>query len=353
VTRYSEELLGEYRGIGDPRAWAAAIAFFGVAFFWFGGWPPWVARAAQLSSTYALSFLAISFMRLALPWPQPFAVPAILSSLIVGASALWPAIALPSLGGTPSANAPLLPSFVWAVVFVGSMIIPGLFTRRAEQARRQEEAQRHAVELEREAHLKQLAEMRLKALHAQIEPHFLFNTLGNVQHLLRTSPPAADRMLESLIHYLKSAVPQMRSGTSTVGEELARVEAYLAIMEVRMGARLRYRIDVPDEARSEPLPPLSLLTLVENAVKHGVDPNPAGGSIRIEGRMSGASLTLRVIDDGIGFKSEIGSGVGLTNLRDRLFAIHGDAAALEMAARNPSGVEATLTISLASHAAAR
>ncbi len=195
--------------------------------------------------------------------------------------------------------------------------------------------------------------MRLKALHAQIEPHFLFNTLGNVQHLLRTSPPDADRMLESLIHYLKSAVPQMRSGTSTVGEELARVEAYLAIMGVRMGARLRYRIDVPDEARGQPLPPLSLVTLVENAVKHGVDPNPAGGSIRIEGRMNGASLTLRVIDDGIGFTSEIGSGIGLTNLRDRLFAIHGDAAALEMAARNPSGVEAALTIPLASHEAAR
>ncbi len=154
MTRYSEELLGEYRGIGDPRAWVAAIVFFGVAYLWFGAWPPWVARAAQLSSTYAFSFLAISFMRLALPWPQPFAMPAILSSVIVAMSALWPAIALPSLGGTPSANAPILSSFVWAAIFVGPMIIPGLFARRAEQERRQEEAQRHARELEREAHLK-------------------------------------------------------------------------------------------------------------------------------------------------------------------------------------------------------
>lgn len=351
--RYSEELLAEYRGIGDLRAWAAAIVFFGAAYLWFGAWPAWVARAAQLVSTYALSFIAMSFMRLVLPWPQHFAVPAIASFFIVGGSALWPAILLQTLNVAPPAREPILSSFIVAAIFAGGMIIPGLFVRRAEQARRREDAARHARELEQQTHLKQLAEMRLKALHAQIEPHFLFNTLGNVQHLLRTSPGDADTMLESLIRYLKSAVPQMRSGISTVEEELARVEAYLAIMGVRMGKRLHYDVDVSAEARELPVPPLSLMTLVENAVKHGVDPKPLGGSIRIAGRMDSGTLILAVIDDGVGFTSEIGGGIGLTNLRDRLSAIHGRGASLELRSGHPSGVEATLSISSPSHAIAR
>jgi sensor histidine kinase YesM len=350
--RYSEELLDEYRGIGDVRAWAAAIILFAVAYLWFGAWPAPVARAAQLLATYALSFIAISLMRLSLPWPQPFAVPTVLSFAIIGASAIWPAIGLQALGSAPSSREPFLSSFIVAAIFASAMIIPGLFARRAEQSRRQEEAERHARELEQQTHLKQIAEMRLKALHAQIEPHFLFNTLGNVQHLMRTSPADADKMLESLIQYLKRAVPQMRTGVSTVGEELARVDAYLAIMGVRMGARLRCGIDVPADAHDHALPPLSLVTLVENAVKHGIDPNPAGGSIRIEGRVDGASLTLAVIDDGVGFTAEIGSGVGLTNLRERLIAIHGVAASLELGARQPSGVAATLTIPIVTDAAA-
>jgi signal transduction histidine kinase len=351
--RYSEELLGEYRGCGDLRAWLAAIAFFGAAYLWFGAWPPWVARAAQLVATYALSFVALSFMRLALPWPQHFAVPAVLSFVIVGASALWPAILLQAPGVAASAREPILSSFIVAATFAGAMIIPGIFMRRAEQDRRRADAERHTRELEQQTHLKQLAEMRLKALHAQIEPHFLFNTLGNVQHLLRTSPADADTMLESLIRYLKSAVPQMRSGVSTVGEELARVEAYLAIMRVRMGPRLRYHIEVSAEAREHLLPPLSLMTLVENSVKHGVDPKPAGGFIRVVGCMEGATLTLAVIDDGVGFTREIGGGIGLTNLRDRLSAIHGGTASLDLSPRDPGGVEAILTIHATTHAVVR
>ena len=351
--RYSQDILDEYRGIGDLRAWGIAIVVFAAAYLWFGAWPPWTARAAQLLATYALSFLGISFMRIALPWPQPFAVPAALSLFIVALCAIWPAIALQAAGSAPQPAAPFLSAFTVASIFAGAMIIPGLFVRRADQARRADEAQRHARELEQQTHLKQLAEMRLKALHAQIEPHFLFNTLGNVQHLLRKSPADADKMLESLIRYLKSAVPQMRSGTSTVGEELARVEAYLAIMAVRMGPRLRYAIEVPAQAHAHALPPLSLLTLVENAVKHGIDPNPRGGLIRIEGRANGASVTFDVIDDGAGFTSEIGSGIGLTNLRDRLAAIHGNAASLELRARHPSGVQATITLPISPDAIPR
>jgi signal transduction histidine kinase len=341
--RYSAGLLGEFRGVGNPLALAAAIAIVGIAFFGEIG-VAWGARTVQLLATYFIAFLGLALARAFMPWPQRFVVPLLLAIATVCAAALWPAIGLHR--ASAAINSPLSLAFDYGlgVVFAGALILPGIFTRRGEEARRHAEHERHARELEQETHLKQLAEMRLKALQAQIEPHFLFNTLANVQHLLRTSPPEADLMLESLIRYLKSAVPQMRSAISTVGEELARIEAYLAIMRVRMGERLRYEIAVPAEANGEPLPPLSLMTLVENAVKHGIEPRAAGGAIRIEGLIEREALVLRVIDDGVGFTSELGAGIGLTNLRDRLAAIHGGTATLELARREPSGVDATLRI---------
>jgi sensor histidine kinase YesM len=342
--RYSEGLLGEFRGVGNPYAFIAAIVFIAVAYLG-GAVSPWSARLAQLLSSYMLAFAGLSLIRSCLPWPQRFAVPFAIALLVVCLSAIWPAIALQSRAERLAFPRETLAfDFVLGLLFGGALTLPTLFVRRGEELRHRAEADRHARELEQQMHLKQLAEMRLKALHAQIEPHFLFNTLANVQHLLRTSPQEADLMLESLIQYLKSAVPQMRSGTSTVGEELARAEAYLAIMRVRMGDRLRYAIEVPIEVRTQALPPLSLITLIENAVKHGIEPRPAGGSIRIEGRLNGESLALRVMDDGVGFSSEIGSGIGLTNLRARLEAIHGSSASLELAARETGGVEAALTI---------
>lgn len=341
--RYSEAVLGEFRGVGSPLALIAALVVAGVA--WHGGPAAlWSARAAQLLSTYFLAFVGLSLIRASIPWPQHFAVPLGAAIAIPGFSALWPAIALqalPSMSGPPHSFAF---DYGLGLVFTEALILPGIFAQRANEDRRDAERVRHARELEQQTHLKQLAEMRLKALQAQIEPHFLFNTLANVQHLVRTSPADADRMLESLIRYLKSAVPQMRSGASTVGEELARVEAYLAVMRVRLGDRLRYEIAVPAALNGEPLPPLSLVTLVENAVRHGIEPRPAGGSIRVEGSVDGQTLALRIVDDGVGFTSELGDGIGLTNLRDRLAAIHGNAASLDLAVRQPSGVEATLRI---------
>src|SRR5260221_9272296 len=179
-------------------------------------------------------------------------------------------------------------------------------------------------------------------MHCRVRPPFPITPPNTGKRGSHPPPADADKMLESLIQYLKSSVPQMRTGASTVGEELARVEAYLAIMGVRMGKRLRSCTQVAAEAYGHALPPLSLVTLVENAVKHGLDPSPLGGSIRIEGHVNGAKLTLAVIDDGVGFTSESGHGIGLTNLRDRLAAIHGRAASLGLGSRNPSGGAAAL-----------
>src|SRR4029077_12107813 len=122
-------------------------------------------------------------------------------------------------------------------------------------------------------------EAKLQLMQAQVEPHFLFNTLANVQHLVETDPPAATRMLDSLIHYLRAALPQMRESGTNLGRELDMARAFLEINRVRMGKRLDFAIDVPDTLKSRAFPPMMLISLVENAVKHGVDPCCESSSI--------------------------------------------------------------------------
>jgi sensor histidine kinase YesM len=346
--RCSARILDDFLGPGSRAAWlAAALAVSAMAVFARGS--PLLVNFLLMLSSYALAHAMLWFARSRLPWPLELwkvfalAIGATVSSALLVALGVQGVVDFFGDAGT------LAPRLAIASVFTGACVLPRILLRASEEGRRAKEEERHARELEQESHLKQLAQMRLMALQAQIEPHFLFNTLANVQHLVRTSPAAADEMLGSFIRYLKSAVPQMRAGTSTVGEEVARVEAYLAIMRVRMGERLRYRVDVPREVHDLPLPPLSLVTLVENSVKHGLEGKPAGGMIRVEGCVDEGVLKLRVIDDGLGFKDDLGSGIGLTNLRERIAAIHGDHATLDLAMREPCGVEATLSIPLGVH----
>jgi two-component sensor histidine kinase len=195
---------------------------------------------------------------------------------------------------------------------------------------------------------RQLVELRLNALQAQIEPHFLYNTLANVQELVRTSASDAEKMLQHLITYLKAAIPEVRSGTGRLGQEMERAHSYLQIMQIRMGTRLRFEIDVAEELRSIPVPPLGVLTLVENAVKHGIDRLPQGGMVTVRAIREGNDLTLKVYDTGIGFGDNLGSGMGLNNLRERLDTLYAKQATLELTHRQPHGVEATLRIPIKS-----
>jgi len=190
----------------------------------------------------------------------------------------------------------------------------------------------------------QTAEARLQMLEAQIEPHFLFNTLAHVRRLYETDHAAGARMLGNLKDYLSVALPQMRASDSTLGRELDHAKAYLEIQQIRMGQRLAYAIDVADALRSARLPPLMLLTLVENAIKHGLTPVPAGGRIDIHARVEAGRLRVEVADTGQGFTKSGGGGAGLANIRARLAAHFGAQASLALALNSPRGVVATLSL---------
>ena len=214
-----------------------------------------------------------------------------------------------------------------------------LARRVAERRRREQQAATQT------ATDKELAQARLNLLHAQVEPHFLYNTLASAQYLTRSEPAQADRMLGHLIQYLRHSLPSAEETLSTLGEELERARAYLEILKIRMGARLEMRIDVPDALRAVTLPPMMLQTLVENAIKHGLEPKPGGGTVWILARRDGDSVAITVADDGQGFGAAGGgTGIGLKNVRERLQLVYGPRASLAVVANVPDGVAATLTV---------
>jgi signal transduction histidine kinase len=198
---------------------------------------------------------------------------------------------------------------------------------------------------------RQTTEARLQALQAQIEPHFLFNTLANIRMLYDAGSTDAKSLVRDLSKYLETAIPQIRDPGSTLGREIRLVEAYLGILKVRMGERLGTAIDVPDELEDASFPPMMLSTLVENAVKHGINPRPSGGKIRIHAERRENRLQVSVIDNGVGFPSGFGSGVGLANTRARLAALDGDAGRLELDANPGGGVIARIELPYRSVAA--
>jgi signal transduction histidine kinase len=208
--------------------------------------------------------------------------------------------------------------------------------RQHEQALK---AVKRAQELERTA-----LHAKLSALQAQVEPHFLFNTLANLKYLIRTDGDAAQRMLDHLVGYLQNALPDMRTVSSTARRELDLARAYLSIMQIRMGERLRYRIDAADAALELPLPPAMLISLVENAVKHGLERASRPGTIAISAEARDGGLRVTVRDDGIGLTGHGGQGFGLANIHERLALLYGARASLTVSAAEPCGVEAVLTV---------
>jgi hypothetical protein len=197
---------------------------------------------------------------------------------------------------------------------------------------------------------KQAIEAELKLMQAQVEPHFLFNTLASVQFLTETDPPRANLMLGHLLAYLRAALPQLRSDSSTLGQEIDLAQAYLSIMQMRMGSRLAFAIDVPADLRARRFPPMLLMSVVENAIKHGLEPRAEGGTIRLEARHSGERLAVAVVDDGRGLRDKLGHGVGLTNLRERLQALYAASARFTLEEMAPHGARATIEIPFDEHA---
>ena len=226
--------------------------------------------------------------------------------------------------------------------FIIGLCVSWIFTLKFREALIQEQFLKS--EADRNLLSKQAVEAELKLMQAQIEPHFLFNTLASVQFLIETDPPRAEQMLGHLIAYLRAALPQLRSGSTTLGQEADLARAYLSIMQMRMGARLDYAIDVPESLRTHPFPPMLLMSVIENAVKHGIEPQAAGGRIRLEALRSGDSLTVLVADTGNGLSDQIGQGVGLSNLRERLKALYGDHARFTLDSNGAHGARATIAL---------
>ena len=213
-------------------------------------------------------------------------------------------------------------------------------TRRVAERRRNEKAAAAQTAVEKE-----LTVAKLSLLHAQVEPHFLYNTLASAQLLTRSDPARADEMLGHLIQYLRHSLPRTQDEMSTLGAELERAMAYLEILKIRMGPRLEVQVDVPEALRATPLPPMMLQTLVENAIKHGLEPRTGGGTVWIRARNSDDGVAITVADDGDGFNAGTGgTGIGLKNVRERLQLRHGERAALAVVANFPAGVAATITV---------
>ena len=225
-------------------------------------------------------------------------------------------------------------------VFLSPWIALGALVWQKEALARE---QALALDLARSETERLTLDARLNLLQAQVAPHFLFNTLANVQALVEAGSPKAPEVLKSLIAYLRAAVPRLHESATTLGQEVELVRAYLELMRTRMPDRLSFELNVDPATKSLRCPPMTLLTLVENAVRHGIDPGEEGGRIAVDVRRAGNRCQVRVADSGVGLQaSDRGLGTGLAALRERLALIFGESARLQVRAREPRGVVAEI-----------
>lgn len=188
---------------------------------------------------------------------------------------------------------------------------------------------------------KQLVQAQMRMLQAQIEPHFLFNTLANIQTLIPRAPEKASLMMDNFIAYLRQSLTASRAQQGTVKQEVDLLRNYLELLKIRMGDRLQFEFDIEPDLQSASLPPMLLQPIVENAIKHGLEPKVEGGRVRVSAHRSGATMVLTVTDNGLGFSEHAdssGAGVGLANLRERLAVLYDGQATLTVADAKPGTV---------------
>jgi signal transduction histidine kinase len=249
-----------------------------------------------------------------------------------------------AVGATPAGEGPgyMLMVFTSWLGSAAILVAGYVFYLRAQSA----DSEARTAELRRGALETQQLATRLRLLQAQVEPHFLFNTLSNIRRLAQTDAGAGRAMLGQLSRYLRAALPRMREHETTLADEIELVRAYLGLQQVRMGARLETAIDAPPALLEARVPPMMLATLVENAIKHGIAPLAEGGAIRISAQKADGALKLTVADTGRGLAASSGTGVGLANIRARLAALYGASAGLRLEANSPRGVAAVITLPL-------
>lgn len=238
----------------------------------------------------------------------------------------------------------------WFKSFV-SLLVLALFATKAlvgGKKRAEAETQTANAAAERESMQRQLSEAKMQMMQAQVEPHFLFNTLASVEHLIETDPPRASAMQRSLIQYLRAVLPQMRENAviTNLGREADMVQAYLNLLKMRMEERLIVDFQIPDGLRTAAFPPMMLQSMVENAIKHGLECKPSGGTLKVLAEVAHNKLRVSVIDDGLGFGAvpSDGTGLGLPTIRERLKLLHGEQAQLLIAPNTPSGVCVTIEV---------
>ena len=302
------------------RVWGLALVLMLV----FGLFEQWPARLPRWLARWALQVLAVALavpLTTAAIWivsTEPSALPFWREQNRLGG---WAVLTLPSL------------------LIVPWVVLAALLRQRETFVREQA----LAFSLERSELARQALDARMKLLQAQVQPHFLFNTLANVRELVDTGSAQASTVLGHLIDYLRAAVPRLDDGAATVAQELQLVRAYLAVMQMRIPDRLQFSVQADSTALPLPCPPLTLLTLVENAVRHGIDPSEAGGRIDVGVRLQGGRLHLRVADTGVGLQaggSSLGNslGTGLSALRERLQLAIGPDVQLRLAEQGPHGL---------------
>jgi sensor histidine kinase YesM len=276
-------------------------------------------------------------------WLPPWAVP--VSALALAAPLVTALVYVISTGGDVRAfvgTPERVAGFVW---IAGSGLVLGLLTAAAALVReRLSTAERRALalELERSRLEKQAVDAQLALLQAQVEPHFLFNTLANVQALVESGSPRAADVLKSLIAYLRATLPRLNDPQATLGQELALVRAYLELMQMRMPDRLQFALQAQPGLLALRFPAMALLTLVENAVRHGIDPAEAGGRIEVGAARTAAGPLVWVADTGVGMSEHAQPGLGLANLRSRIAATFGPEARLTLSENPPHGLRAEI-----------
>ncbi|MBB5609802.1 MULTISPECIES: sensor histidine kinase [unclassified Janthinobacterium] len=232
-------------------------------------------------------------------------------------------------------------SLLVLALFAMKALVGGKKRAEAETVTANEAAERASMQ-------RQLSEAKMQMMQAQVEPHFLFNTLASVEHLIQTDPPRAAKMQRSLIQYLRAVLPQMRDNAliTNLGREADMVQAYLNLLKMRMEERLTVDFQIPDGLRTAAFPPMMLQSMVENAIKHGLEVKPEGGTLRIVAEVAHSKLRVTVTDDGLGFGvvPSDGTGLGLPTIRERLKLLHGDQGSLTITPNQPSGVCAVIEV---------
>jgi hypothetical protein len=302
-----------------------------------GGWFEVAANRAAVALCIALSIVAANCLPTATARPRAVALAiAIVLGALVGEAAMV-------VAGFPGERDDLTSVLGrvghWSLL-AGSVAVMYYLRLRTSLGRAfAQTRENQRLQMER-----QIVQARLQAMRNQIEPHFLFNTLATVRRLHVADPEQGQALLRNFIEYLRLTMVNLDDPNHRLGQELALVRAYLGVVAVRMSGRLDARIEVADEFMNCGFPPLTLATLVENAVQHGIDPAPNGGTIVVRARRVGDTVEVAVVDDGVGFGDTLGGGIGLANVRDRLRTMYGPRGRLMLEGNSPHGVRATIVV---------